>query len=92
MIIGNIKAYQSIVSSSKTRSEIRGMTTELGVGISAIVRLYDEQTPSVFQEVISDKNSNYSFKGCEKGKRYTLIAVHISKKFNSVIQANVVAK
>lgn len=92
MIIGNIQTYQSTVSSSKTRSEIKGVTAELGVGISAIVRLHAEQTPSVFQEVNSDKSGNYSFKGCEKGKRYTLIGIHISKKYNSVIQANVVAK
>lgn len=77
-------------SNAKTAS-ISGVASKLGVPIESIIRVYSRNTGSLICSTRSDKNGHYNVSVPIDGV-YTIISIDLEKKFNAVIQDNVVPK
>lgn len=77
--------------STLSRTKVVGKTTELGVPVSRLVRAYSRANGALLASTKSDKNGKYKLY-LPYDVSYTIISIDIHKKFNAVVQDNVVPK
>ena len=78
-------------SSTSRRAVIAGKTTELGIPVSRLVRAYSRANGMLLASTTSDENGKYKFY-LPYDVSYILVSIDRYKKFNAVIQDNVVLK
>ena len=77
--------------STNTFASIKGITKKKGIVIQAIVYLINPLTQSILK-IQTDQSGQYVFKGLPKGQEFLVFARDPSRKYNAVIQDNVVPK
>lgn len=75
-----------------TYVSISGSVKELGKNIRARVYLFNRNNLNTPRVASSSQNGDYCFKGVCLNAEYLILSKHPIKKFNAVIQDNVVPK
>lgn len=70
---------------------IAGKTTEIGVPVSRIVKVYSRTNGMLLVSTRSNRNGEYKIY-VPLDKSYTITSIDSNKKYNAVIQDNVVPK
>lgn len=77
--------------SSSKQTLIQGITTELGKPVSRQVRVYSRTTGLLIKAIQSDQSGYYKMYLPDMSP-FTLVSIDRYRKFNAVIQDNVVPK
>lgn len=77
--------------SSSRITVIAGVVMELGSPVVREVRAYSRENGSLLESTNSDENGQYKMY-LPYGLAYTIVSIDTNKKFNAVIQDNVVPK
>lgn len=77
--------------SAPKQTVITGLTLEMGVSKSKLVRIYSRGNGSLIASTKSDENGVYKVY-LPLDLAYTIVAIDEHKQFNAVIQDNVVPK
>ncbi|ENW95793.1 hypothetical protein [Acinetobacter sp. NIPH 298] len=78
-------------SSSLKLTVVSGIIKQLGTPVSRQVRAYSRENGSLLESTNSDENGQYKMY-LPYGLAYTIVSIDSNKKFNAVIQDNVVPK
>lgn len=77
---------------SYTGGSIKGKVTKIGIEYPCVVSLHDRSSRQLIEAKKTDLQGNYIFENLAFGFVFLLIATDPVKKFNAVIQDNVVPK